>query len=102
MNKVELAGRVVKEVELMKSKEGKSYVRNTLAVKKDKDNTLFIDFIAGGKQAENLSEYVEKGNRLIIVGSIDLGEYTDKEGKKQKSISILVDEFYFVDFKAKK
>ena len=99
MNKVELMGRIVKDVELQKSKEGKYYIKNTLAVRKDKDNTIFIDFLVSGKSAEAIKQYAGKGDCIIVCGSLYLGEYTNKDGNKQKTITVLVNDFYFVDFK---
>lgn len=99
MNKVELMGRIVKDVELQKSKEGKYYIKNTLAVRKDKDNTIFVDFLVGGKPAEAIKQYAGKGDRIIVCGSLDIRDYKDKDGNSRKSTSILVNDFYFVDFK---
>ena len=105
MNKVELMGRLTKDVEMLKSKSGTEVAKITLAVprKLSKENEVdFIDAVAFGKMAENLAKYVEKGNRLIVVGQINLNNYQDKEGKTRTSTTIVIEDFYFVDFKAKK
>ena len=100
MNKVEMSGRLVKDVELSKSKAGNDYCNFTIAVKrKGVDETDFFDCIAFGKQAETLVKYTEKGNRIIIVGTIQNDEYTDKENKTRHKTNIKVEDFYFVDFK---
>lgn len=101
MNKVEIMGRLTKDVEIQKAKSGNDYAKFTLAIprKLEKDKTDFIDCVAFGKLAETLVKYVEKGNRLIVTGSINLNDYEDKDGNKRNSISIIVDDFYFVDFK---
>ena len=99
MNKIELMGRIVKDIEIQKSKAGKEYIKNTIAVRKDDDNTLFIDFMVFGKSAEAMNKYAEKGNRIIIEGTLDVGEYEDKNKNKRTSITVLVNDFYFVDFK---
>lgn len=98
MNKVELLGRIVKEVELQKSKEGNSYIKNTLAVRKDKDNTLFIDFMIFGKPAEAVQKYCQKGDRIIICGAIDIND-VETDSKKYRNINIIASDFYFVDYK---
>lgn len=101
MNKIELLGRLVKDVEVQKSKNDKSYVTFTLAVprKLNKDNTDFIDCIAFGKTAEALYKYTEKGNRVIIDGELHIENFKDKEGNTRKSVCVTVSDFYFVDFK---
>ena len=100
MNKVEMSGRLVKDVEVLKSKSGNEYAKFSLAVKrKQGEETDFFNCTAFGKQVEALEKYTEKGNRIIVCGSIQNDKYTDKEGKTKESTSIIVDEFYFVDFK---
>ena len=69
MNKIELMGRLVADVELKKAskKEGSDYARFTLAVprKNVKDKTDFINCVAFGKLAEVISKYCKKGQRII-------------------------------------
>ena len=101
MNKVELMGRLTKDVEMVQSKSGVVVAKITLAIprKTNKDETDFIDAVAFGKLGETLSKYVTKGNRLIVTGSIQLNNYTDKDGNNRTSTTIIIDDFYFVDFK---
>ena len=100
MNKVELMGRLTKDIELKKSKSDKEYATFTLAVKRklDKDKTDFIDCVAFGNIVKPLADYTEKGNRLIVIGELNINDF-EKDGQKQKSFNIVVNDFYFVDFK---
>lgn len=104
MNKVELLGRMTKDIELKKGKNDNIYGIFTLAIprKENKEITDFIDCIAFGKLAETIKTYTEKGNRLIVTGSLHLDKYTTQDGQNKTSCSIIVDDFYFVDFKIKK
>ena len=100
MNKVEMSGRLVKDVEILKAKSGTEYAKFTLAVKRRQgEETDFFNCTAFGKQVEALQKYTEKGNRIIVCGSIQNDKYTDKEGNGKTTTNIIVDEFYFVDFK---
>ena len=102
MNKIELMGRLVNDVEL---KKGKSieYSKFAIAVKrKGKDEVDFINCIAFGKVAESIVKYTEKGNRIIVEGSLQIENYESKEGNKVTSVNVIVNDFYFVDFKQKK
>ena len=101
MNKLELMGRLTKDVELKESKKGVKYANFTLAVprKAEKETTDFIDCIAFGNLADVIFKYVEKGNRLIVEGTLNIDTYEDKDGKKQKQVKCVVNDFYFVDFK---
>lgn len=101
MNKLELIGRLTKDVEVKESKKGTKYANFTLAVqrKAENDKTDFIECIAFGNIAEVISKYVEKGNRILVEGTLNIDVYEDKEGKKQKQVKCIVDDFYFIDFK---
>ena len=102
MNKIELMGRLTKDVELKDSKKGEKYGIFTLAVprKLKKDETDFIDCVVfGTKTCEALTKYTEKGNRIIVVGSLQIDSFTNKDGNTKKSVYVIVDDFYFVDFK---
>lgn len=102
MNKVELMGRLVNDVELMKGKST-DYAKFSIAVKrKGKDEVDFIKCTAFGKLAEAIVKYTEKGNRIIVEGSIQIEKYETKEGNKSTTFNVIVNDFYFVDFKTKK
>ena len=103
MNKIELMGRLTKEVEILKSKKGGDYTRFTIAVprKNNKEITYFIDVVAFGKVVDVVNKYVEKGNRIIVVGQLNIDTYTDKDGNTKKAVVVVLEDFYFVDFKAK-
>lgn len=102
MNKVELMGRLTKDVELLHTKSDAKVARITLAVarKGSKDAVDFIDCVAFGKLVDILPKYVEKGNRIIVTGSLNLNNYTDKDGKTKTSVNVVMDDFYFVDYKS--
>lgn len=105
MNKIELMGRMVNEkVELRESKTKVKYVKFTLAVtrKLDKEKTDFIDVIATSKLAEVVEKYVKKGNRIIITGELHIDSFQDKDGNNRKSVSVMMDDLYFVDYNLKK
>lgn len=104
MNKLELMGRLTKDVELKKGKNDKLFAVFTLAIprKENKEIADFVDCVAFGKLAEALQKYTEKGNRLIVTGSIHFDKYQDKDGNNKTSINVIVDDFFFVDFKNNK
>lgn len=102
MNKIEILGRLVANIEM---KEGKNvkYGKFTIAVprKNDKETVDFVNCVAFGKIAEAIEKYTEKGNRLLVEGSLQLDKYQDKDGNTKTSITIIVNDFYFIDFKRK-
>lgn len=100
MNQVVLLGRVTRTLELKESESHNKYVKFTLAVDEywsSEKRTNFIDIVAFGKQAEVLCEYVEKGRKLAITGTLSSEEYVNKEGTKVKRTSVILKEFDFAD-----
>lgn len=81
LNNVMIMGRLVKEVEI-KQFGSKAVAQGAIACQKDKDNCNFIPFKAWDKVAEVIQKYVSKGDRFIINGSLEVYNYTDKNGQK--------------------
>ena len=82
MNYVHLTGRLVKEPELRYTQTQKPVTTNTIAVKKDKETTIFIQFTAFNNNANYLCQYGKKGQNLAITGELNTYYYDDKDGKR--------------------
>lgn len=94
-------GNLVKEVKLEGTGD-KQFLRNTIAINEkhgDSESTTFVDFVIFGKGAETFAKYTQKGDGVEIVGKLQNSEYTDKEGNKRTSTSIVVREFNFNNLK---
>ena len=107
MNKVFLIGRLTKDIELKYTTDGQMGIaRFTLACDRGKDkdgNDKGVDFIscvAFGRKAEVLDRYVKKGHRIHIAGMIKTGSY-EKDGEKKYTFDVVVQEFEFLEPKAK-
>ena len=100
MNKVTLIGRVTKDLEATKTANS-SYCKFTIAVNRRKkdDGADFINCTAWGKTAEAMGQYVHKGDRVGIVGRIQTGDYTNKDGQKVYTTEIMVEELDFLENK---
>lgn len=85
MNKVFLIGRLTKNNELRKTQAGVSIVSNTIAVSRFSKNEEvdFIPFTVLNKTAEILDKYTHKGDRIALVGQIQVKSYEDKQGIKR-------------------
>ena len=101
MNQVNLIGNITKDLELRATSTGTNIVSFNLAVRRDKDNTDFIPCSAFNKTAELLSKYCSKGSKLAITGTLRQSSYTDKEGNKKSSMSVLVSSIEMLDSKKK-
>lgn len=98
MNNIQLLGRLVKDADLTKgSKTKKGYARFTLAVPRGTDETDFINCIAFDKTGELVSEYVKKGQRLLVEGSLNVRNAEDKDGNKVTYTNVIVSRIHFIE-----
>lgn len=89
MNNIVLSGRVVKEIEPRLTTTNKQVISNTIAVRRDKEKTDFINFIAWEHNAEFINRYVKKGDRILINGELQQRVY-EKGDKKEYVYEVLV------------
>lgn len=104
MNKVELMGRLTRDIEIRYTNATNTMVGNfTLAVRRQRkqEETDFINCIAYGKIAEIMSKYCTKGDQVAIVGRIQTRSWTNNQGENRYATEIITDEFYFVENKKK-
>ena len=106
MNKVELCGRLTNDPEVRYSQGEKStaIARYTLAVdrrfKQDGQPTAdFIPCVAFGKNGEFAEKYLHKGTKVIVIGRIQTGSYTNKDGQKVYTTDVMVEEQEFAESK---
>ena len=102
MNSVNLIGRLTKDVDLRYTQSGLAVGRFSVAIdrpKKDgQDNGAdFPNCVAYGKTAENLANYVHKGEMVGVTGCIRTGSYTGKDGRKVYTTDISVASVQFLN-----
>jgi single-strand DNA-binding protein len=106
INNVTLTGFLGATPELKYSTSGVGYTRVNLSVSRpkkkeqEKADTDWIPILAFGKRAEVIAQYFEKGSQIGIEGHIQTGSY-EKDGVKHYTFEIVVDNFHFLDRKAK-
>lgn len=98
MNKVILIGRLTKDVEVRQGET--AFCRFSLAVDRRREGVDFINCVAFGKTAEFIGKYFSKGKKMGATGRIQTGSYTNRDGKKQYSCDIVVEEVEFVEPKS--
>lgn len=104
MNTVVLIGRTTRDPELRRTGNGTAVTSFTLAVNRDfKTNdgqeADFIQCVAWKKTAELLEQYVHKGDRIAVNGSIRTRNYEDNHGKKVYVTEVLVNHVEFLETK---
>ena len=106
MNKVLLMGRLTRDPDVKYSSgdNAMAIARYTLAVdrrgKKDQEVTAdFINCVAFGKSGEFAEKYFRKGLKVAVVGRIQTGSYTNKEGQKVYTTDVVIEEQEFAESK---
>lgn len=89
------------------TKNGKGYLENTVAVRKEKkneDGTMesdFIDFVVFEKKAEYLNQYAKKGDKVEIVGKLRVDTWQDEQGNYKNRTYVVVDKIQILTNKPK-
>ncbi|MBH1940697.1 single-stranded DNA-binding protein [Mobilitalea sibirica] len=107
MNKAMLIGRLTRDPEVRYSQgENQTAVaRFTLAVDRrfrragENSEADFIGCVAFGKQAEFVERYFKQGMKMVAVGRIQTGSYTNKDGQKVYTTDVVVEEVEFAESK---
>ena len=98
-NKVVLMGNVTRIPDVRNLPNSATIVGTTgLAVNrkyKDKEETMFIDIVVYGKQAETMGLYVTKGTPLLVEGRLSFRQW-EQEGQKRSKHEIIVESFQIV------
>lgn len=99
INRVFVVGNLTRDVELSAAKTGLSVARFTVAVNDRKkvgdqweDDPNYFRVTAFGKLADRNAPSLYKGARVAIDGRLKYDEWTDKEGNKRTSVSIIANE----------
>lgn len=97
---VTFIGNVTQAPELRFSQAGKAWATFSVAVNeygKDKsgektEHTSFFNCKLFGDAAENFAASVDKGNRVMVTGTLKMEKWTNKEGEEKTSPTVYVDE----------
>ena len=102
VNKVQLLGRIGKDIEVKSFNDGNKIASFTLATTekyKDKQGAIVENtdwhncVVKFTKQAEVAEKYLKKGDLLFIEGKIKYRNYDDKDGNKKYITEIVVERF---------
>ena len=109
MNKVILIGRLTAEPEIRYSQgqgqDAMCIARYRLAVDRwgrkdgDQQSADFIGCVAFGRNAEFAEKYLHKGTKIAIVGRIQTGSYTNKDGQKVYTTDVVIETQEFAESK---
>lgn len=105
MNEVILMGRLTKDPNISYTGEKTCVARYTLAVdrriKPEGGPTAdFISCVTFGKTAEFAEKYLHQGTKIAVIGRIQTGSYTNKDGQKVYTTDVVVEDHEFVESKS--
>ena len=95
MNKISATGRIAADAESRYTAGGDAILNFRVASDVgfgDKKTTNWFSCQLWGKRGEALAQYLLKGQQVTVFGSLQLREWTNKDGVKQLSPDIRVDE----------
>ena len=106
MNKVFLIGNLTRDPELSETPSGVSVCHFAIAVSRSYSSqdgerqTDFFECTAWRGLGETIARYTKKGNKVAVVGSIQLRNYEDNQGVKRTAVDIIAQDVEFLTPKA--
>ena len=101
INRVELLGRVGADPEMRYSQSGTAICQFRMATDRRRQNgeteADWHSVVCWGKQAEAVAEYVKKGNRVYVAGSLAQNTFETEEGQRIHRTEIHAQEVLFLD-----
>ena len=109
LNKVFLAGRLTRDPELRYISSGTAVASLSLAVSRNytakdgskKEDVVFVDVSAWGRQAETCGEYLSKGSALLVEGRLQLDKWETNTGEKRNKLKVVAQRIQFLSSKRK-
>jgi single-strand DNA-binding protein len=90
MNSITVSG-TVGNAELKYLQSGDPVLAFSVADGQGKDKpTIWWNCSIFGKRAESLANFVQKGGKVTVIGTVSEDQYTDKNGNERKSMKVRV------------
>ncbi len=105
LNKVLLMGNLTRDPELRVTPKGTPICQFSLAINRkfkmesgeSREEVIYVDVEAWGKQSETIAKYVTKGRPLFVEGRLRLDQWEDKNTKEKRSrMKVVLEAFEFL------
>ena len=105
LNKVFLMGNLTRDPELRVTPKGTPICQFALAINRkfkmesgeSREEVIYVDVEAWGKQGETIAKYVTKGRPLFVEGRLRLDQWEDKTTKEKRSrMKVVLEAFEFL------
>ena len=103
INRVILVGRLTKDPEYRENRNSVGVATFTLAINRPFTNAQgereadFINVVVFKRQAENVSQYLFKGNLAGVDGRIQSRSYENQEGRRVFVTEVIADNVHFLE-----
>lgn len=97
-----IIGNLSKDISLTYVPSGTAVAKTSIAYSDgfgENKKTHFIDVVAWGKTAEALNSYCKKGSKVLLVGVVQLEQWTAQDGTNRSKHSLRVDTMKMLDSK---
>ena len=102
-NKVIMAGNLTKDPEIRYIPSGTPVTNFSIAVNHRyrqgdelKDDVTYIDIVVFGKQAENCSQYLNKGDGVLVEGRLQQRRWEGEDGQKKSKYEVVAQNIRFM------
>ncbi|GLY11383.1 single-stranded DNA-binding protein [Pseudobacillus badius] len=97
MNTVSLIGNISTEIDLRFTPQGHAVCKFNLAVTNpfNREKTSFVPIEIWRKQAENTSNFCQKGSKVGVVGHIEIDQF-EKDGQKRTFTKVVANSVEFL------
>ena len=102
MNKCMMLGRLTRDPEVRVTQDGQTTIAKFgIAVDRrgKEDKADFFNVTAFNKTAQFAEKYLKKGTKIALSGRLQQDEYTNKDGQKVTSVSVVAEEVEFCESK---
>jgi len=105
LNKVFIMGNLTRDPELRVTPKGTPICQFSLAINRQfkmesgetREEVIFVDVEAWGKQGEAIAKFVTKGRPLFVEGRLKLDQWEDKNTKEKRSkMKVVLEQFEFL------
>ncbi len=96
LNTCVLTGNLGNDPEVKYSQDGKPIATFNLAFKSGKDKTSWIRCVCFNRLAEISEQYLHKGARIAVVGTLNQEKWETSEGESKSSYKIIANTIEFI------
>ena len=104
-NRVVLVGNVTRDVDLRYIPSGTAVADLGLAVNdvrnKERDETVFVDVTVWARLAEIASQYLSKGDPVLIEGRLKLDKWQDNDGNNRQKLKVVCEKLKLLSGKGR-